>query len=130
MTTLTNDAVTAALAKIVAEKGADYIYPHAVGTCTYSEGEAPSCIVGHVVAALSPEDFEALVEYEQSEGESFPANELEEHSALQFERGRLGDALMAAQDVQDSGGTWGNAQEAYRRVLAGGDYYDAVKSLK
>ncbi len=145
---LKKNAVVEALHRAVAEKGEDYVYPAASsgyrgGACVYSErneaGEAyPSCIVGHVIAALDPEEFQAIVEYEQRMDESFSVNELIQgkHGSYEIEYGGnryaeafvpallmedadVESALSIAQSLQDSGCTWGEAQEGFDRVLAG-----------
>ena len=44
----------AAVLKAIEQKGADYIYPHAGGTCLYFEGEelANSCGIGYAIDTL------------------------------------------------------------------------------
>lgn len=131
MTIITSEAVTQAIHKVVEKKGADYIYPNSGpgASCFYSENGAPSCIVGWVVADLDAQAFDSLVEYESAESESFTANELGARTNLKFGVG-VEWALSAAQEIQDNGGTWGLALQAYERVLAGEYYYYVVQELK
>lgn len=148
MTIFTRDAVSEALHKAVETKGADYVYPDWNFGCHYADAEAeyqaPSCIVGHVVAALDPELFQNWAEYErQAQGDSFSVRDamygdeydyaevLDEDGlwvgvgeAQKFRKAlsaddRTRDALLAAQRVQDLGQPWGDAQEAFDRVMAG-----------
>lgn len=138
--TFTTDAVTEALHKIVAEKGADYVYPGARGTCMYSERDgSPSCIVGHVVAVLEPEAFEKIVEIEAAEGESTDARALlggwgvdydwetgdyrMKTPALVEYDNEVSNALELAQRAQDGGLTWGEAQEYFDRYISGGESF-------
>src|SRR6478752_3338870 len=61
---ITREAVTTAIKEVVAEAGADHVYPFrdADRACFYRDGETPLCIVGAVLAkVLSPEDFLELV---------------------------------------------------------------------
>lgn len=129
MTVLTKNAITEALNKAVEEKGGDYIYitpdgyqayPESGLSCRYSDHDGnPSCIVGFVVAALDPEGFAKLAQHEESEGESFGVDLIDEYDFAKFEAYETISALQAAQSVQDDGMPWSYAQEAYNRVLAG-----------
>lgn len=126
MTTLTKNAVTETLKSLLAEKGEDYIYPGAGRNCTYSEGDgAPSCIVGHVVAALDPEAFKQIVEVERYEGESWSAAQMfsegfgEAGATVATDSAVLATALQLAQEVQDSGASWGDAVKAYNEAIKG-----------
>jgi len=113
---LTREAVTAAIEKVVAEKGADYVYDREHGGCTYSEqtpeGVVPSCIVGHVIAKMDPELFQRVAEYESETGGFWWTGVdiripgIEQDSAVKY-------ALREAQDAQDDGDTWGEALEAF-----------------
>jgi hypothetical protein len=126
MTTLTKNAVTETLKSLLAEKGEDYIYPGAGRHCTYSEGDgAPSCIVGHVVAALDTEMFERIVEVERYDGESWSAAQMfsegfgDDRIVVSTDSKVLAVALQAAQYVQDTGASWGNAVKAYNEIIKG-----------
>jgi hypothetical protein len=132
MTYFTTDAVTEALHKIVAEKGEDYIYPNGISgrTCFYAQGGAPSCIVGHVIAALEPEAFREIAAAERVAG-SFGAieavngfeygDEIDNYSSTPHLTSdeTLEQALSAAQTAQDGGMTWGEAMNAYDRIVGG-----------
>lgn len=141
--TLEINAVSEALERIVAEKGEDYVYPLAGDDCVYAEktsdGYVPSCIVGHVVAALDAEAFKNAAEYEQVNGESGGVSDFFQYGfyygddrndwgeypeeSEEYQPGIIHDevltsALQIAQTTQDYGFTWGEALENYRAVLA------------
>lgn len=146
MTVLTKDAVTEKLNGLLEAKGEGYVYPMGGSGCFYAEpGGAPSCIVGHVIAALDPDLFKDVANAEGFQGESYSAKEvftdgfelpptddwtLEERENFEHGYGprRKGEtestvltmALQAAQEVQDGGGTWGEAVEAYNLILERG----------
>lgn len=148
MTTFTPSAVSEALDRIVAEKGEEYVYPGASANCVYSQNRAPSCIVGHVVAALDPDYFSKVADYEEHTGESFGASELfdagvpddiqEYIDATDDYYGdyvnwvtpddaddqRVRDALSVAQRAQDGGLTWGEAKGYFHRVMDGEAFWD------
>lgn len=131
-TTLKKDAVTEVLEKVVAEKGAEYVYPYFETQCFYADPAdttAPSCIVGHVVAALDPHAFQEIAAHEVDSGESMSVAQLSGDSYVGFEDQRLADALQAAQSVQDGGSPWAEAMEAYRRVLAGEEAYKVAEEI-
>lgn len=125
----TPELVLEALEEAVAEKGEDYKYEFpedADGECVYSTHDgAPSCIVGYVVKRLDPELFERLhtAEWEEvDEGERdtpyvfgwwmyTEGQDLDERPAHK--------ALIAAQNKQDGGHTWGEALERAKEVLNG-----------
>lgn len=153
---LKTDAVTEALEAAVAAKGEDYHYRGYVradqgaalpGSCSYAnEDGSPSCIVGHVVAALDPRLFAEMVEAEKVEG--FPVTELKSGvDIVQYDEydeverqvfiepvksdgPELFEALRVAQVLQDNGHSWGEALEAYRRTLAGEDSYTVELEIK
>jgi len=136
MTDFNRTTVTATLERVVAEYGEDYVYPKAGATCSYSEQGEPSCIVGHVIAALNPEAFEKIAELEDATGVSGSAtsvvlgnwehtdwssavDEDEDLNAVTLtEDGRLASALNEAQRQQDAGATWGIALSAFYTALA------------
>lgn len=146
--TFTTDVVTETLHRIVADKGADYVYPNAGGTCRYSEPDgSPSCIVGHVVAALEPEAFAKTVELEAETGDTTDArNYLAgwqtaydwDRNYYQYETPRLVDyestlaeALELAQRAQDGGLTWGQAVEYFDRHIVGGErFFDLCDEIR
>lgn len=159
--TFSQSQVTKALKKAVEAKGGGYVYPHArppysyensFARCSYTNADgSPSCIVGHVVAALDPSVLEKVGEYERESGESFGVEvlvtgfdefgrdyEYDEYDEpiepepgypilakdARFEvDGMVQAALAAAQTVQDMTGTWAEALDAYKRVLAGEGRY-------
>lgn len=149
MTKFTRDAVSEALHAAVVAKGEDYVYPNYDEGCTYSDPanrEAPSCIVGHVVATLDPEVFQSWADYEDTEEDTFSADDLDksrgyDREAIYDEDGlwegtgearkfreafevdyTTKDALYVAQRLQDLGRPWGVAQKAFDRVAAGEDH--------
>lgn len=127
------DNVIAAMRKAVETKGEDYVYP--MGGCTYSNPDgSPSCIVGHVLADVTPKTYDAIHKEENSTGvgqffflvaggsythRDSEGNETpvcgEIHAPTPTETELLRAALDAAQQVQDGGEPWG---EAYDRFLA------------
>lgn len=104
----------AALEKVVAEKGENYVYPRYLNNmqCVYAEvvgGEVvPSCIVGYAINEISHELFEKLAE-EEIESGGMEANDIR---WVQIEE-EARDALRAAQAKQDAGKTWGEALYAF-----------------
>lgn len=131
----TREDVTEALLQVIAEKGPNYVYPHAGGICSYSEDGQPSCIVGHVMAALDPEGFEKVVRIEEATGLSGDARDVLQgrwektdwgtddvlydvgsHTFTEDEA--LIRALSLTQSAQDVGHTWGEAYVRYEEVLA------------
>lgn len=102
----------------VAERGADYVYPHEL--CEYTLDHQPACIVG-VALAKAGVDPELLV----SNGVgSIRELSLGDRWAQRFSPPLTftitEDAVSvwaAAQEVQDSHGTWGQALEAARAAL-------------
>ncbi|AXC36209.1 hypothetical protein SEA_MUSETTA_105 [Microbacterium phage Musetta] len=122
MKTFTDEQVTEAIEKVVAERSPDYVYKSGRDDngCFYAskDGESPSCVVGFVVNALNPEAFRKIVEVEINAGESF-----EVQDALTYTDGELNistearRALQKAQDEQDNGKPWGEALASYKAVL-------------
>lgn len=149
MTKFTRDAVSEALHAAVAAKGEDYVYPGWNEGCYYADPEehkAPSCIVGHVVAALDPNTFRSWAEFEAQEGgDSFPASEMDtprryaEEEICDEDELLVGygepqkvreafevdevtkNALSVAQRIQDMGRSWADAQESFDRTMRGED---------
>ena len=96
------------LRAVVADKGADYVYPEYA--CFYAISGKPSCIVGHVYARLG---LLPLVRRNEVAWRMFPG--------LIEAKARF--ALERAQNVQDGTdpklqrrGTWGEALAAAERV--------------
>lgn len=106
-----NDVVTA-MTRVVEEAGEDYIYPQ-LKTCRYADNGQPSCIVGKVIAALSPETFNAIALDEEENTRSLIVTMLEARTGIPmpFTKAAL-TALGVAQEVQDSHQPWGDALEA------------------
>ena len=122
MPRFTIDDVMAAMQAVVAEKGEDYVYPHAGPggmDCVYAEDGMPSCIVGHVIYRLDPKEFAKVVELENRSG-SAPATSLQDEGYIS--KGMFDDEteqfLYHAQSQQDAGKTWGEAlSRAYFAVM-------------
>ena len=121
---LTTTNVLAALEAVVAERGADWVYPDEWrddGVCRYVVDGCPACIVGAALAHLGvPVDVLAVFETSAA--------------MLTYELGELGHvhkdddqwataALVRAQFVQDGSppdrppGTWGEALVAARAAV-------------
>src|SRR5690242_5783121 len=112
---LTIKQVTETIREIV-KGNEDFVYdpqedPTGGSYCVYSTPDgAPSCIVGHVINRLAPEDFKTIHGCEWYEDGGFATNlsasgynyseDFETNTSLQH-------ALRQAQIVQDSAGTWG-----------------------
>ncbi|WMI33977.1 hypothetical protein SEA_ERENYEAGER_107 [Microbacterium phage Erenyeager] len=125
MKTFTDEQVTEAIERVVADRGEDYVYDNGRNKkweqgCFYAskDGESPSCVVGFVVNALNPEAFRKIVEVEIGGGASFDVQD-----ALAYTDGELNistearRALQKAQDEQDGGKPWGDALASYKAVL-------------
>ena len=109
--------------RAVAEKGADYVDPHAGGRCSYAndrvEPTAAGCIVGHALF------YEGATVAELHELDGLPVS-----SVMMLIDSEARDALpvavdeeaarvfMAAQRAQDVGETWGSALERARQAAA------------
>lgn len=120
---LSEALVTQAIEAVVAEKGADYVYPGSdTGSCWYARQDddnnlVPSCIVGHVLHRLG---FNLTYLHDTYEGTRFVGlgtygvytdttyQSIPEHVAI---------ALSDAQSKQDNGETWGEALAAYKNSL-------------
>lgn len=115
--------VTATIRRIVREKGSGYIYqkpsPYAGAVCQYLtyegnafDGEAhnvigPSCLVGQVAWALGFKES-----WDFNEG-----NPVYDQGFAHGMTERQIRALSAAQLLQDSGYSWGDALEAYEQAF-------------
>lgn len=102
------------LKALVEEYGEEFVYqrntdPDAGPACAYVRGGEPSCLVGKFLANVGV-PLERLERADYFGGDS--ARELLaslcDEGALQYEP-RAGWMLSAAQNVQDSGCTWGEA---------------------
>lgn len=109
----TAEQVLDTLAQVVSGKE-DYVYrldqrdQHGSVECNYAEDDgSPSCIVGHVAAALDPHLFRDLAEGER-EGDSFSVMSASHYFRSHFEDRAL-ETLQAAQSAQDEGLSWGTA---------------------
>lgn len=125
MTTYTNAEILTVASEIVAEYGADYLYPGANG-CTYTnEDDTPSCLVGHIVARLDPEAFERVIREETARGatnedrcsQTWSATAMNRRADTNFTDAQL-MALCDAQERQDCGDSWGYALEALEAGLS------------
>lgn len=112
------------LAKVVrptypAKSLSDYVYTSEHNLCQNFDSATgePRCIVGHVVSGLGYTVFQC--------GNSDATHTLKRINSGShthtFTAGAL-LVLMAAQGVQDNGGTWGQALEAARSVNSGLDF--------
>lgn len=112
--TITADEARELLTRAVEEKGADYIYPRVNNPdgCLYFEGNAPSCIVGHVLAYKGMEPFE-----DEGELNASTVHSLRHHMLFEVDNDRTFEALRAAQTWQDSGETWGDTLRVALDVL-------------
>lgn len=128
--TIQTDAVSEVLHKVV-EGREGYVYERVNGSCRYADTDgAPSCIVGHVVAALAPETYNALHEYEKRTSMSVAAGALAGwHGGTLDVEDRVIQALGAAQTVQDEGAPWGYARMAYDRVIDGADPWKTIEAM-
>lgn len=120
----TVEETLAALKEAVAERGENYVYEadplSNSGACSYSTvAGAPSCIVGEVLARLTPDIFKSIHDYEWygEEDGLFNLREQSIDSKMKIDTGRTeipfkDDAiglLYRAQAMQDSGLSWGFA---------------------
>lgn len=133
MTTLTPEAVIAAFRQAVQDRGEGYIYPQDKsdpnwwlgGACRYSTltGQ-PACIVGQALYNIDP----GLV---PDTNRVAPADDvindivrrhlgISSYSSEYYSDGWniIDSALTSAQEVQDKGGTWGEASDAFERSLS------------
>lgn len=120
---INREQAEAAVAEIVAEVGDDHIY-NAGGqdSCSYADEvdrTAPGCIVGHLVAKLSPEDFPKLIEWEDNEverGHSGGTAVVDVPNAILSPKDDSTQKfLMELQRMQDRGNTWGESLDFARR---------------
>lgn len=92
----------ALLERAVKERGEDYVYPDAersaYGECQYFIGRAPGCLIGLVMTYVGA-DAEDANEGEGVSSQNWPVN---------LTPGAI-SVFSLAQEVQDQGGTWGQA---------------------
>jgi hypothetical protein len=124
---ITREAVTTAIKEVVAEAGADHVYPFEEGSsaCYYRDGDTPLCIVGAVLAkVLSPEDFLQLVPGMKDADGVDPYQPVDDVLILDENdpwfasptiraEDLVRHGLRKAQSLQDQGQNWGLALEAY-----------------
>lgn len=119
----TLDDVLNATRKVVEEHGGDFVYvPERHGYsngCVYAKDGKPSCLVGHVINVLDPDQFEFIAHREDG-GTSKTVAELTAYGWMDgnFWTKDAAIAMLAAQNVQDGGGTWGEAQYAAENLGA------------
>ena len=106
-----NETLRDLIARAVAEKGEDYIYPEDEKDgddgemCRYFYDGRPSCIIGHVLSYLGiDEAVEGAGAEVALDGLGFSYEELR--------------AADEAQTAQDEGCAWGQALISYDRALA------------
>ena len=148
MELLNRENVDAAFKQIIEQYGADHKYVRQIERgdigCFYTQPQddagnyAPACIVGHIVSRLVPESMPIIGELETRLGSSTGAAALldgswhgfadqdgntpeEAFSRLEDEDDEVFVAAVAlAQGIQDGGGTWGEAYQAYTQALGRG----------
>jgi hypothetical protein len=142
--TLTRENVEAAFQSIFAQYGEDHTYEMEERNgdrgqgCFYTfeqkvdDKYVPACIVGQIIDRVTPESLQPIGDLEAESVNSCSALDLllgswigwadedgnapdDAHSFTDDED--LASALDTAQSVQDNGGTWGAAYEAYRKAL-------------
>lgn len=97
------------LKEIVREAGPDYVYKgdDKAARCVYYENEKPSCLVGQVLARLTP-DYRP--------GEVSVATQRDDLHEIGYSKNAT-YALQIAQTVQDRRHTWGAALAAAGAIL-------------
>lgn len=114
---ITADEVLGALLQAVNDKGRDYRYKDEYSTCVNFDvndvtgKREPRCIAGHAYETLG---VDQLVSDHGSYGISL--REMVDHGAVKIEPSGI-RALAVAQEIQDSGGTWGIAYTAAAAVV-------------
>lgn len=103
------DDVLKAARKIVSGKE-EFVYDRYNG-CSYADRGAPSCLVGHVIAALDPKAFQRLEAVEAGRGTEAAQNLTDRGIYLDedFWTPEAAEVLAVAQDEQDRGARWGRA---------------------
>lgn len=125
MSKFTDKQVVEALDRAVAAKGVDYVYKnveadgHSGPTCVYAlKDGSPSCIVGHVLADIAPDEFKRIAKWEREAGDTGIVTYLEDVATALFAPDQA-EALTRAQTAQDDGNHWGFARDVAVAALAG-----------
>lgn len=126
---ITLDMALEAIDLAVGVRGADYVDPATVhgptgwttgGECKYVRGGAPSCIIGTALAHLGV-PLDALEEIDDSDDPTVGGGSdfvrILRQADVTFAQHVL-PVLAVAQITQDSGHTWGLAQEKARQKAA------------
>lgn len=123
----TKEETLAALKEAVAERGEDYVYEADVVSlseaCSYSTvSGAPSCIVGEVLARLTPDIFKSIHDFEwyNEEDGKFDLHEQSICAEMEINGYKINmpftryaiELLRRAQTLQDMGEPWGATLEA------------------
>lgn len=111
--TFTREDVLKAARKVVEDVGPDYIYPgpDEGEPCLYAVNGAPSCLVGHVIALLDPEEFKRLAAVEKDLGTE-AANFLHHQDRYlphYFWTDEAAEFMQVVQNHQDARKTWGTS---------------------
>lgn len=111
ITSFTAEDARALLVRAIEEKGADYVYPRPnAGQCYYfHDTNEPGCLIGTVLAYLGFDSSE--VREGCSASENIPG-------LIPITPMEVTDALFHAQEMQDTGSTWGQALIAFDREIA------------
>ena len=118
----TFEDVNRVLHELAAERP-DYVYekpenPDGTGdSCVYSTPDGqPSCIIGHVIARLDPDEFKTIhnMEWRKNKGDSCGVVNLAWSD--QF-TGEQVSALNVAQGAQDAGEQWRDAVASFDALL-------------
>lgn len=121
MTTIsiTKPKALAALREAVAAKGADYVYPKPNNDCVYTYQGQPSCIVGHVLASVGV-PLETIQEMDSAYDIQNTDIVSAYHHTLLPAGVKIGpkalEALVRAQNAQDTRYSWGEALRAAETV--------------
>lgn len=119
--TLNDDAVRAALGRVVIEAGRSHRYAFpADGLVRFTwdaDGDTRGDILGELLRAVAP-DVHERVHAAETADRGQPFDSLDSLD-LPF-TARTADALESARDIQDAGGTWGEALARFDEV------YDAA----
>lgn len=109
--------IRAAIVQAINERGGDYTYRdnHDFSACTYGEADgSPSCLIGCAINYLDPELFAALLIEEAAvnddTGDGLSVLGIKKAFGMSPIARR---AMTQAQAVQDGGGTWHSALEAF-----------------
>lgn len=122
------EELIATFEKIIDEYGQDHVYkPAEPGRCVYKYEGEPDCIVGHVIASISPEDFKIL---DVNVDQAFNADMLSETilrpdsddprnlRALKIRfTPKAAELARQVQTRQDDGWSWGEALANARKAF-------------